>query len=433
MILLGFSYGMRAQTPGATPQFNPMDSIDLQQVVRQVLSTYPSILKAQEAIHAAEAGIGLARSGYLPVIDADAGYTRLGPVSELSVPGLGSFQIYPENNYNTALNVRETIYDFSKTARNIKLEESSKEISERNVDLVKQKLTLLTSVSYYSLVYLQEALKIREVQLTTLKEHLDFVTRKKETGSATQYEILSTQVRISIAENQKVDVETAIKTQQAILNSLMGTPIGTKLSVKRTFTLVQPNISRDSLIPYAVKHRYEMVIANLREKHSELHLKTIKAQNNPVLSAFASGGWKNGFIPDLSVFTGNYAAGVGLHVPIFDAGRRKNNIDMANASINMSKQESEQTNREISTEVFQNDANLQASLQKIRQSELQVQQAEEALALAKISFMSGSITNLDLLDAETAASESKVSLLKANIDYVIDVVRLNISVGKSID
>jgi outer membrane protein len=413
--------------------FIPHDSLDLQEVVKQVITTYPSILKAQEAIQSAEAGIGLAHSGYFPTINADAGYTRLGPVSELSIPQMGTFQIYPQNNYNASVSVYQTIYDFSQTARNIKLEESSKEISEKNVELVKQKLTLITCVSYYSLVYLQEALKIRNIQLETLKEHLDFVTRKMETGSATKYEILSTQVRISIAENQKVDVETAIKTQQAILNSLMGLPVVTKLNVKSTFTLEQPKISFDSLFPYAIDHRYEMVLADLREKHSELHLRSVRAQNNPVLSAFLTGGWKNGYIPDLTVFTGNYAAGVGVHVPVFDATRQKNNIKMANAAINMSKQETAQTSREISTEVFQNEANLKASLQKIKQSELQVQQSQEALALAKVSFSSGSITNLDLLDAETAASESKVSLLKARIDYVIDVVRLNISIGKSFD
>jgi outer membrane protein len=431
--LLGFSYLLHAENPGNQTGFNPADSIDLQQVVKQVISTYPSVQKAEEAIQAAEAGIGLARSGYLPGIDADAGYTRLGPVSKLSVPQLGTFQIYPENNYNASVTVHQTVYDFSKTARNVRLQESSKEMAEKNVDLVKQKLSLLTSISYYSLVYLQEALKIRDVQLKTLQEHLDFVTRKKETGSATQYEVLSTQVRISIAENHKVDVESAIKTQQAILNSLMGLPITTQLRVKGTVTLSQPQFSIDSLIPFALEHRYEMILANLREKHSGLHLQSVKAQNYPVISAFLNGGWKNGYIPDLTVFTANYAGGVGIHVPLFDANRRRNDIRIATAEINISKDELEQTNREISTEVFQNKASLEASLQKIKQGELQVQQSQEALSLAKVSFSTGSITNLDLLDAETAASESSLSLLKARIDYVIDVVRLNISIGKSID
>jgi outer membrane protein TolC len=82
--------------------------------------------------------------------------------------------------------------------------------------------------------------------------------------------------------------------------------------------------------------------------------------------------------------------------------------------------------------VFQNETSLLASQKKIEQSNLQVQQAEEALDLAATSFKSGVITNLDLLDAETALEESRVNLLRAKIDYAINLVRLNISLGKPI-
>jgi len=63
-----------------------------------------------------------------------------------------------------------------------------------------------------SLVYLQEAMKIKDTQIETLKQHLEFIQKKEETGSSTEYEVLSTKVRLSNAENQKVDIETARKT-----------------------------------------------------------------------------------------------------------------------------------------------------------------------------------------------------------------------------
>ncbi len=409
------------------------DSLSLQQILQEVTSSYPSVLKAQEAINSADAAIALARSGYYPDISGHAGYTRLGPVSKLSIPNMGTFQIYPENNYNAEVDVRQTIYDFSKTSRSIKMEESGKAISEKMIDLVRQKLNLITAVSYYTLVYLQEALKIKDVQIDNLNDHLAFITKKKETGSATQYEILSTQVRISTAENQKIDIQTAIKTQQAILNSLLGFPVNTALMVKQNLAFGNTGIDPDSLVHFALQHRYEMIVAGLKEEHATLHLKTVKVQNNPVLDAFLSGGIKNGYIPDLNILTPNYAAGFGLRVPIFDATRRKNNIKLANVEINVLKQETELARRDISSEVYQNEALLNASLQKIKQCNLQVMQAEEALELAKVSFSSGVITNLDLLDAETSAAESKVNLLKAKADYAVSLVRLNISIGRAIN
>lgn len=408
------------------------DSLSLPRILKQVLTTYPTVVRAQEAIKAAEAEIDMAKSVYYPNISANAGYTRIDPVPELTFPGLGHFIMAPNNNYNAGVNIYENIYDFERTTRKVQLETSKREISEKNVELVRQRLTLVTSVSYYTLVYLQEAIRIKESQIETLQKHLDFVTRKEQTGSATQYEILSTQVRLSSTENQKVDLVTSGQTQQAILNSMMGLPVRSPLTVQGNFVSSQPGISPDSLIIYALDHRYEMAMAHLKAEQDQLNLRSVKAMDNPTLSVFVTGGAKNGYIPDLNKLTPNYAAGVGLNVPIFDAFRRRNTIRLANSQINVSRSDMDQVSRDISTEVYQNETSLKASLKKIDQGMLQVKQAEAALDLASVSFKTGAITNLDLLDAETALEESRVNLLRARTDYAINIVRLNISVGKPI-
>ena len=432
VLFTGIAFHATGLPQQEAPPFNINDSLSLPDILKQVLASYPTIAKAQEAIQAAEAGVGLAKSGYYPNINANAGYTRIGPVPELTIPNLGHFVMAPNNNYDAAVNVHGNIYDFEKTTRNVQLEKSNKDLAEKNVELVSQRLTLLTSVSFYTQIYLQEAIRIKETQIATLQQHLDFVTRKEQTGSATQYEILSTQVRLSNAENQKVDLDASRQTQQAILNSLLGLPVKTQIKVQENYVCSQPELDPDSLIIYALDNRYEMVMARLHEKHAQLQLRSVKVMDNPTLSLFAEGGFKNGYFPDLNKFTPNYAAGIGLNITIFDATRRRYSIRMANSHISMARSDVDQTSRDISTEVYQNETNLLASLKKIDQSMLQVKQAKEALELATISYKTGAITNLDQLDAETALEESRVNLLKARIEYAINVVRLNISVGKPI-
>lgn len=406
------------------------DSVDLQQVVTKVLETHPSVLKAREAINTVEAGIGLAHSAYYPDIDFGAGYTRIGPVPSISVPNLGSFDMAPANNYNATLNIRQTIYDFSKTKTNIEVAESNKEIAEKNIDLVKQKLSLLTITSYYVVAYLQEAVHIKDLQLKILEQHLDFVTRQKETGSATDYEILSTKVRISNAKNQKLDLETAHSNQVAILNSMLGLPENTKIVVKNRLMIQPVNYESDSLISYAIVHRNEMALAALRQRQAELRYQSVKIENNPTLSAFASGGFKDGYFPELNAPKANYVAGLGLRVPIFTATRHKYNMQLAGSDINSVKNDIELSRREISSEVYQNATSLQSAKRKIDQSELQLEQAQEASRLAALRYQAGTLTNLDLLDNESYEAESQLSLMKARIDYLINSARLEISIGK---
>ncbi|MCX6249622.1 MAG: TolC family protein [Bacteroidetes bacterium] len=424
---------MEGQNNPSLPAINTNDSLEFRQILKQVLDNHPLVLRAKEGITMAEAGIGLAKSAWYPNIDAEAGYTRIGPVPAIIIEHLGSIEIAPTNYYNGSLSVGQTIYDFSKTKRNIKLEESNREISEKNVELVKQKLTMLTALSFYSLIYLQEAINIKEVELKTLKEHLDFVTRKKETGSATQYEILTTQVRISSAENQKVDLKTSWKSQLGNLNSLLDFPINTLLHVKNSLIPINPGTQTDSLISYALAHRYEMVIAKLNHQHAELKLNAVKIQNNPVFRAFASGGVKNGYFPDLNQPVLNFAAGVVIKMPLFDATHRKYNMLQASTQINISKDETDLTKRQISQEVNESECNITAALQKIKQSELLVKQAEEALSLARVNFNAGAITNLDLLDTETSVAESKLALLKAKVDFAVSIVKLELSMGIQIN
>ena len=160
----------------------------------------------------------------------------------------------------------------------------------------------------------------------------------------------------------------------------------------------------------------------------------VKTQNSPVLSAFGSGGYKNGYLARLEASALdqlylNYIVGVGLKVPIFDSNRHKYNMDQAKSDITSSGYDTDIERRNITNEVTEADVNCIAAKKKIDQYHLQLDQAQEAYQLAKVNFDSGAITNLDLLDSETAVSESKLLLLKANIDYIVYSYKLKIALG----
>ena len=145
LILVAFALLFTRQANAQnTIQAFTSDSVELEQVVKRVVDTHPSVLKAEEAINSAMAGVALAKAAWYPDIDLGAGYTRIGPVPSITIPNMGTFEMAPANNYNTSVNVHQTVYDFSKTERSVKVAESGKDIIEKNVELVKQKLSLLT-------------------------------------------------------------------------------------------------------------------------------------------------------------------------------------------------------------------------------------------------------------------------------------------------
>ncbi len=406
------------------------DSLNLNEIISEVVNNHPIVKKAIEDLNASDAKIGVARANLQPYVDFESSYTRIGPVSSIAIPDLGSFTLFPHDNYTGNINASQTLIDFGKTNKSIEIEKQGKVLNNQTVEQVKQKLSQVVIGNYYMLVYLQEAIKIKDEQLNTLKEHLEFVKKKQETGSATRYEILTTQVKISTTENQKTDLQTARTVQVSQLNSLLGKPQSVEEHVKIDLTAPLSEMLYDSLISTALQNRDEMKLAAEKAKLAGLHYDLTTKQNNPVFNAYVSGGFKNGYIPDLYQARPNFVAGIGLKIPIFDGYRSKYNTLQAKSAIQINDDETEITRRNVINDVVESEAGVTASQKKVEQSELQYKQATDAYNLAKISYESGVITNLELLDNSTALSESRLMLLKARIDHTVNLYKLKSSIGE---
>ncbi len=412
---------------------NSGDSLVLEEVINSVIQSYPTVKASEEALNAADAKIALAKSALLPNVDVSASYSNVGPTPSVSLaPGSPSFQLFPANNYSASLNFNETVFDFGRTTKNTQYEIENKKLAELGIDQVKQKLALTVTNTFFGLVYLQDGIGIKKEQLNTLKEHLDFVQKKIQTGSATQFEILTIQVRITGIESQLIDLETSRKYQLSVLNTLMGLPGEMFHVVKKTFSVQMPLISPDSMLSYADQNRSEMKTARQNEEIGRSRYTMLKAMESPTINVFALGGGKNGYFIDLTQIHMNYVVGINVRVPIVDGMRTRNNLLLAGSQIKTNGFATDATHRIISNEIVESQTKLSSTVKKVEQARVQLSQAEKAFALAKVSYVAGAITNLDLLDASTSLSESRLQLLKARIDHAVGIYNLKIALGDRI-
>jgi len=102
------------------------DSLSLSAIIKEVVQNHPMVKKAMEDLNTSDAKIGIAQSGYLPNIDFTTAYSRIGPISQITLPDLGTFSLMPKDNYSATVNVNQTIYDFGKTDKNVLFEKQGK-------------------------------------------------------------------------------------------------------------------------------------------------------------------------------------------------------------------------------------------------------------------------------------------------------------------
>jgi outer membrane protein len=426
-----FLTGLAIQSEAYSQQNNTSDTLKLSDVIASVVQNNPLLKLASENINVSDLSIQMAKTSYLPTVDINGTYSRMAPIPAFDIPQFGHIQMYPDNGANISLEVRQLIYDFGRTDKSVSIQQFNKESSELSFDQFKQELIMQSTSYFYLLYYYQTAEKITEERLNTLKKHLEVVDNMQKTGSATQYEILSTQVELSKTETQLSDYNAAID----ILVSHLGTIMSQNLDkAVASIDMSANNIFElpDSAFNYADKHRDELLIIDKKQEAAKMNYKIIQLQKYPSVGLFGSAGWKNGYLPEIEKMKPNYVIGLSVKVPLFNGNRNNLLLKTENSMINMLSYQKDNASRKVYDEITENYTQLQLSLKKTELAKKQVQQAQEAYNRAEVNFKEGMLRNLDLINAGDNLSLSKLALLKARIDFQLYLLKYKMSMGEKI-
>jgi outer membrane protein TolC len=410
------------------------DTLTVEQATRLVLKSHPAMAQALANAGAAEARALQGESLRYPDVSAEAQYARISPVVELTIPQMGTFKFYPENNYDAHVAARYTVFDFGRTGAMIDLGRSRAVASRDAVEMTRTGLAMQTIRTFYAILYLEKSARVQDEQIEALNGHLQATQKRVSAGTATNLDALTTKVRVAAAQSQKVDIENALQKQRSILRQLLNAPAYALLPLRGEFSGGDTaSVNGDSLFQSALRQRPESALARDAEQSARLQARLAGLGRMPSLKANLSYGSKNGYIPDLNEMRANWVAGVRAEMPIWEGGRIRRQEDEAEALLLAEQAHLRDVERQIRSDVEQAAADVIAARAKVRICEVQIQQAHEATAMARSRYETGSVTNLDLLDAESAESAARLSMLQSLYWYVISGIELDRASGKRFD
>ncbi len=422
-ILLFIAQGIYPQNKGVP--------IDLKRAVENTIQRYPLITQLSRQADAIDSRVNQLKSNYLPTVDADFSYARLGPLQVIAF-GPELFQLYPANNYDAHVEMGYTIYDFGKRDAMIDLVSSGKNTALDNVEIAKTNLAYQAVQTYYSILFLQESLKLKDEQIANLNTHLQNTTDKVKSGSATDFDILTTQVKVSGVQNQKLDIENEIRKQEIQLKSLMGMTPSARIYVTGNFSYTKLNLNPDSLIQVALNERSDLKFA--RDNELTAGLQKLNAQKNdmPSLHFNFEYGFKNGFIANINVLRGNFAAAVNFRYPIYNGSKEEALEQEADANLLSTHFHSDEVEINIKSEVTKALSDLSSLEVQLENIKVQIDQASKSVERSELQYKAGTIRNLDLLDAQTSLSEAKLSELQIIYRNIMADYNLQRAIGKKI-
>ena len=404
------------------------DSLTLNESIRLALTNQPLLEQALQQVNAANARIKEQNSYYYPEVEGNLNYTRIGPIPTIEFGGLG-FELAPANNYDAHISASELIYDFGKRDALMDLMKTNKLSYQDKINLVKSNLSYQTIQAFYAILFLGRSIDVENEQINTLEKHIDLTKKKVQSGSATDFDVLTTQVKVADAENNKIDIENTLKKEEIGLKSLLGLSSDKTLNLTGEFNIDTSDIDVGSLISEALNNRPEMKLAKDAEKSAIVSKQVASLADRPTLSVLAGYGFKNGYEPNLQVLRGNWAAGINASIPIFNGNLKDAKVEEADANVKASSANSTELERNIKKEIEQAAADFRANNSKIKTSDLQVKQAEQAVERAELKYRDGVITNLDLIDAETSLAQARLQYLQVKYRSILSYYNLKRATG----
>jgi outer membrane protein TolC len=401
--------------------------------IQAVLDANPAITSLEEEVNAATSRVTQSRGGFLPQVTGTATYTRIDPVVKLQLtPDAPVFQLAPNNNYDAHITLQYGILDFGKKEATTNLAESRRLTATDNIVVTRRDLAFSAVQAYYNILFVRESIKVQDEQIASLQQHQREMEKRVQGGVSTRFDVTTTQVRITQAQNTKIDLENQLHNQQVQLARLLHKPEYVAVPVRGALTYQPQPLDLNAALAQAIEKRPEVKLARDAENTANLNLKLIERANTPTLGVGAQLGAKNGYLPNLDRVRPNSVGVVQLSVPIYDGNKNKNQRVEALANIRGSQARIQDTQEQIRSDVRQATNNIQSSTARYDNSVVQIAQATEALTRAKARYRYDVGTNLDVLDAETSLAQARLARLQAVYNYTLGQYQLKRAVGEQI-
>jgi outer membrane protein TolC len=409
-------------------------SLTVEQALNLAVSNQPLIQQAQAAVQAAQSRVGQAQSSYYPNLSGALSYMRVEPDQSFvfdfpPLPPL-SFSLLPVDNWDFHLGLNQIIYQFGKRGVQVRLAENGVAAARIGVEQIRTSLVFQTAQLFYASLFLREQVRALDSQLENLRQHLAGIQVREQTGSATQFEVLSTQVKIASLQSQRTEAENQYSKQRIALLQMVGIDPASEIGLSGEFSEGAEPADVQTFIADAAANRAEIRQAIEAEEAADLNRTLSASSGLPTLSARGTLGYKNGELPDINAMTFNWTVGLLLNVPLFQGFYTARQIEEGQQRLAAAKANTAAVRRTLTTQVLQAYQDLMSARQQVVIAGTGLDQARRMVEVAKVQYDIGVITNLEYLDSQTALLQAQLTRLSVSYREVLSEYALQQAAGR---
>jgi TolC family type I secretion outer membrane protein len=408
------------QTPSVDGQV-----LTLAQCIKVALDRNPDTRMSWQQSRAAAAGVGQARSGYLPSADLFAGASRSDPVTLDSPQDAG-----PSTTYDAGFSVRYLLFDGGERFAGLKGAEAELLDANFRHNAALQDVALGVEEAYYLLLAAAQIESLAEQTVRQTQSHVDVARARYENGIVSKSDVLRAETEQAEADLEMVRARSDVGIARGRLANVMG------ISPSESFEVA--DLPEDPhrrelediklLMAEAADDRPELRAALARVESSRAGVKAANARYWPEATLNAGYGWRDHtFVPELD----EWFVGVGVALPLFDGLHRENSIRRAKAVLGEKTAEYDKLLQGVELEVWTAYSRLLEAGQAIDAAQALVLSAEENARLAEGEYKNGTGSIIEVTDAQTSRTSANVRLVQARLGWYTAMARVERAVGRT--
>jgi len=423
----------RAIDVSATP-------LTLEQALAEALEHNFAIRQARERIRQQEGVITQVTAAALPGVSAAANPQRSSTQTiQSSTTSDGSLPVFvPSGRYwRMSITVRQNLYAGGGIRSAVTEATLSRDAATLQLKATIDEALLDVRLKFYAILLARAQIAVEEQNLGVLERQLRDVNMRFAVGSISNFERLRAEVAVANARAPLIKARNDHRLALEGLRRAVGrvdagptVPSDRSLEVEGELPAEALEIELSSALARARTQRPELQRLTRLIEAAESGVNIARAGFLPNLAVSAGGELRKGPSEKFSDSLRGWRAGVqgGWNM---SSRATTGRVKQAESLVEQAKLAREEAELAVQVEVRRAIAALTQANELVTATRKSVEQAEEALRVAEVRFKTGTSTQLELLQAQSALTVARTNRLRADYSHSVAVAQLRRSMGES--
>jgi len=397
------------------------ETLTLQESIDKVLQNYPDVKTFKLKIKQSEASYDSAFSAYLPQVDLQAQYN----ITQTFVfPANGTFNTQDNSGWNAGVNLKQKVWDFSKTSSQVSASSVDKDISKLSLKELQSLLVFKVKSLYELMVVQSQAIDVRKKDLESKEAYYAQSLALVEQGLKTKADANRFLSSVYVAKDNLSISETSYKKAKKSLSLYMDEKITDDVILERNFLQRKFDSNQDTQKEILNTNYNLQIDAKNIEKNLLLH-KSAKASHYGSIDVVAS----YNHIDTLNAYDSKLA-GITLNIPLYSGGRVSAEAQKAEIGAQISKEQKNSRELALKEELSNLLLDIQRYNKTVVAKKAQLTAAKSTKDVLDGRYKEGLSTYIEVLDATSLVLNAELGLLEAYYSRALSIDRIDYLKGK---